>query len=104
MTSKERAFLRSMANTMDAMLHIGKDGINDGVKQQAWDALEARELIKVTVQREAPYDSAREACGELCELVHAEPVQCIGSKFVIYRPARKGPHLLDEMGKAKEGK
>ena len=53
------------------------------------------------MQREAPYDTAREACGELCELVHAEPVQCIGNKFVIYRPARKGPHLLDEMGKAK---
>ena len=88
MTTKQRAALRSMANTMDPVLHIGKDGINDNLVQQAWDVLEARELIKVTVQRNAPMD-AREACEELCELTHAEPVQVIGSRFVIYRKARK---------------
>lgn len=88
MTTKQRAALRSMANTIDPVLHIGKDGINDNLVQQAWDVLEARELIKVTVQRNAPFD-AREACGELCERTHAEPVQVIGSRFVIYRKARK---------------
>ncbi len=88
MTTKQRAALRSMANTMDPVLHIGKDGINDNLVQQAWDVLEARELIKVTVQRNAPMD-AREACEELCERTHAEPIQVIGSKFVIYRKARK---------------
>ena len=62
MTSKQRAYLRSLANTMEPILHIGKEGVTQGVAQQAWDALEARELIKVTVQRNAPYDSAREAC------------------------------------------
>lgn len=88
MTTKQRAGLRAMANTIQPILHIGKDGINDNLVQQAWDALEARELIKVTVQRNAPLD-AREACEELCERVHAEPVQVIGSRFVIYRKARK---------------
>ena len=88
MTTKQRAALRSMANTIDPVLHIGKDGINDNLVQQAWDVLEARELIKVTVQRNAPL-SAREACEELCERTHAEPIQVIGSKFVIYRKARK---------------
>ena len=88
MTTKQRAALRSMANTMQPILHIGKDGINDNLVQQAWDALEARELIKVTVQRNAPM-YAREACDELCERVHAEPVQVIGNRFVIYRKARK---------------
>ena len=88
MTTKQRAALRSMANTMDPVLHIGKDGINDNLVQQAWDVLEARELIKVTVQRNAPFD-AREACETLCERTHAEPIQVIGSKFVIYRKARK---------------
>lgn len=88
MTTKQRAALRSMANTIDPVLHIGKDGINDNLVQQAWDVLEARELIKVTVQRNAPMD-AREACEALCERTHAEPVQVIGSKFVIYRKARK---------------
>lgn len=95
MTSKERAFLRGLANTMDPILHIGKEGITDEVVKQAWDALEARELIKVAVQRYAPFDTTREALDALCERAHAEPVQCIGSKFVIYRRSREEPHLLD---------
>ena len=88
MTTKQRAALRSMANTIDPVLHIGKDGINDNLVKQCWDVLEARELIKVNVQRNAPY-TAREACQELCERVHAEPVQTIGNRFCIYRQARK---------------
>jgi RNA-binding protein len=89
MTTKQRAALRSMANTLDAILHIGKEGIGDTLIKQAWDALEARELIKVTVQKNAPYADAKEACAALCERVHAEPIQVIGSKFVIYRQARE---------------
>ena len=98
MTTKQRAALRSMANTIDPVLYIGKDGINDNLVQQAWDVLEARELIKVTVQRNAPFD-AREACNELCERTHAEPVQVIGSRFVIYRKARKDSKIdVDKLG------
>ena len=91
-TSKQRAYLRSMCNTMQVVLYIGKEGITDGTVKEAWDALEARELIKCSVQREAPV-TAREACQELCEKVHAAPVQCIGSKFSIYRPLRKAPTI-----------
>lgn len=98
MTTKQRAALRSMANTMQPILHIGKDGINDNMVKQAWDALEARELIKVTVLETAPMN-AREACQELCEHVHCEPVQVIGSKFVVYRKARKDSKIdLDALG------
>ena len=57
MTTKQRAKLRSMANTMEAILHIGKEGISDNLCKQAWDALEARELIKVTLQKGAPMDA-----------------------------------------------
>jgi len=89
MTTKQRAKLRAMCNTMEPVLQIGKDGITDNVIKQCWDALEARELIKVNVQRNAPYGSTREACDELCEKVHAEPVQTIGYRFCIYRQARK---------------
>ncbi|MBQ4090159.1 MAG: YhbY family RNA-binding protein [Clostridia bacterium] len=92
MTTKQRAKLRSMGSTMEPILHIGKDGINDNLCKQAWDALEARELIKVTVQKNAPI-TAREACEELCERVHAEPVQVIGSRFVIYRQARENSKI-----------
>ena len=93
MTTKQRAALRSMANTMDPILHIGKEGINDNLIKQCWDALEARELIKVTVQKNAPFGSTREACQELCERVHAEPVQTIGNRFSIYRQARENSKI-----------
>ena len=89
MTTKQRAKLRAMCNTMEPVLQIGKDGITDNVIKQCWDALEARELIKVNVQRNAPFGSTREARDELCEKVHAEPVQTIGNRFCIYRQARK---------------
>ena len=93
MTTKQRAALRSMCNTMEPVLQIGKDGITDNLVKQCWDALEARELIKVNVQRNAPYMSAREACQELCERVHAEPVQTIGNRFSIYRQARENSKI-----------
>ena len=91
-TSEQRAYLRSMCNTLPAILDIGNEGNTEGTVKEAWDALEARELIKCSVQREAPL-SAREACQELCEKVHAAPVQCIGGKFSIYRPRRKDPTI-----------
>ena len=96
MTTKQRAHLRSLANNIEPILHIGKDGINDNLIKQAWDALEARELVKAALLRSAPYDSAREACDALCAAVHAEPVQVIGNKFVMYRKSRKPKIVLNE--------
>ena len=93
MTTKQRAALRSMCNTMEPVLHIGKDGITDNLVKQCWDALEARELIKVTVQKGAPFDTTREACDALCARVHDEPVQTIGNRFSIYRQARENSKI-----------
>ncbi|MBE5778749.1 MAG: YhbY family RNA-binding protein [Clostridia bacterium] len=84
LTSKQRAMLRSMANTMDTILYVGKDGVTDATVKEAYDALEARELIKCAVQQNCDL-TAREALDELCSRVHAEPVQCIGRRFVMYR-------------------
>ncbi|MEG0767033.1 MAG: YhbY family RNA-binding protein, partial [Clostridia bacterium] len=50
MTSKQRAFLRGLANTMEPIVHIGKEGITNNLVQQTWDALEAREMLKVSLQ------------------------------------------------------
>ena len=93
MTTKQREALRAMCNTMEPVLHIGKDGINAHLAKQCWDALEARELIKVTVQKNAPFGSTRQACEELCQRVHAEPVQTIGNRFSIYRQARENSKI-----------
>lgn len=95
MTSKQRAYLRSMANTMETILYIGKDGIVPGTIKQASDALEARELIKCAVQQGCPL-SAREAITELCQQLEAEPVQCIGRRFVMYRPSKENPRIVLE--------
>ena len=84
LTSKQRATLRGMANTMDTILYIGKEGITENTVKEAYDALEARELIKCAVQNGCEL-SAREALDELCARVHAQPVQCIGRRFVMYR-------------------
>ena len=84
LTSKQRAQLRGIANTIDTIVHIGKDGITDNLIKQADDALEAREIIKCKVQENALL-TAREACGELGRLTRSEPVQVIGSRFVLYR-------------------
>ena len=97
MTSKQRAILRGMGQTMEPVLQIGKDGISENTVKQCWDALEARELIKVTVLKNASY-TAKEACEELCKKVHAEPVQVIGNRFVIYRQARENSRIkLDDL-------
>lgn len=95
MTSKQRAMLRSMANTLDTILYVGKDGITDGTVKEAYDALEARELIKCCVQQGAPL-SAREASDALCEKLGAEPIQCIGRRFVLYRPSKNNPRIVIE--------
>ena len=97
MTTKQRAKLRAMCNTLEPVLHIGKDGISENTVKQCWDVLEARELIKVAVLETAPC-SAREACEILCEKTHAEPVQVIGRRFVLYRQASKNSKIkLDEL-------
>lgn len=91
-TSKQRATLRSMANTMETILYVGKDGITENTVKEAYDALEAREIIKCAVQQNCEL-TAREALTELCEKLHAEPVQCIGRRFVLYRQSSRSKRI-----------
>ena len=84
MDTKERAFLRGKAAVLKSCCFIGKDGLTDNAVTGVRDALTARELIKGTVQENCPL-TAREVCEELCEMLGAQPVQCIGRKFVIYK-------------------
>ncbi len=84
LTSKQRAQLRGLANHIDTILHVGKDGIGDNLVKQADDALEARELIKGKVLENALL-STREAAEALASRTRSEVVQVIGTKFVLYR-------------------
>jgi RNA-binding protein len=106
LTSKQRAQLRGLANTMDTILHIGKDGIGENLVKQADDALEARELIKGKVlENNIEYD-AHLAAQELAKATRSEVVQVIGTKFVLYReshskPKEKRIQLVKSVGKRK---
>ncbi len=88
LTSKQRAQLKGLANSIDTILIVGKDGIGENLVQQANDALEARELIKGRVLETAPV-SPREAAEALAPLTRSEVVQVIGTKFVLFRPSHK---------------
>ena len=87
LTGKQRATLRAMANNIEPVAQLGKNGINENFIKQIDEALEARALIKVTVLETAFMDT-RTACNLCAEKTGADPVQSIGFKFVLYRPAK----------------
>ena len=92
LTSKQRAQLRAMASEADTIVIVGKGGITGNVIAQVSDALKARELVKGKVL-ESSLLSAREAGTALAEACRAEQVQCIGSKFVLYKRNEKEPKI-----------
>lgn len=92
MTSKQRAYLRSLANTLQPIVYVGKGGLSATIEKQADDALTARELIKGKVLENAP-DTAREAAEQLAQAVSAEVVQVIGRVFVLYRRNEEEPQI-----------
>ena len=99
LTSKQRAQLRGMASGEDTIIIVGKGGITENVIAQVKDALTARELVKGKVL-ESSLLTAREACEALSVACKAEQVQCIGSKFVLYKRNEKEPKI--ELVKAKK--
>ena len=89
LTSKQRAYLRSLAVNEDTILMVGKSGMSPEVIKQADDALEKRELIKGRVLVETSPLSPREAAEALAPLTRSEVVQVIGTKFVLYRQSHR---------------
>lgn len=93
MTSKQRAYLRSLANHMEDILHVGKGGVSDAVCKQADDALTARELIQGRVLTTSPAP-VREVAETIAAAVGAEVVQVIGHVFVLYRRHPEEPKIV----------
>ena len=92
-TSKQRAYLRSLANQIDTILMVGKDGMSSDILKQADDAITKRELIKGKVLETAGM-TAREVAQAVAEPLQAEVVQVIGAKFVLYRKNQKDPKIV----------
>lgn len=93
LTSKQRAYLRALANPLETILMVGKGGISDDIIRQANDALKARELIKCKVLETAPH-SPRDTAQEIAELTKSEVIQVIGTKFILYRKNQQDPKII----------
>ena len=92
LTSKQRANLRAMAHALTPIIHVGKAGVTDNIVAQADEALTPHELIKGTVQQNAPV-SAKDALAEIAGRTGAEAVSVAGRKFVMYRPRPEDPGI-----------
>ncbi|MBQ2899378.1 MAG: YhbY family RNA-binding protein [Oscillospiraceae bacterium] len=93
-TTKQRAYLRSLANGIPAILQVGKEGVTEALIRNVDEALDAREIVKVSVLETSPVSSK-----EAIELVMngikgCEAVQVIGRKFVVYKRNLKEPKII----------
>lgn len=97
MTTKERTLLKAKASKIQPIFQIGKLGINAALVEEVKAALQARELIKISVLRGADFD-AKDAVDELAKLTGSETVQTIGNKIVLYKLSTKEgiKHILEE--------
>ncbi|HJB97767.1 MAG TPA: YhbY family RNA-binding protein [Candidatus Acutalibacter pullicola] len=94
LTSKQRAYLRSLAVNEDTILMMGKSGMSPELIKQADDALEKRELIKGRVLPESSPMTSREAAEAIAQETGSDVVQVIGSRFVLYRKKKKDPKIV----------
>lgn len=92
MTTKQRAFLKSLASTMDVIVHIGKESLTPQVVASVDEALTARELIKVGVLKNCT-DDPKTLAQIISERTHSDVVQVIGKKIVLYKPDKKNPKI-----------
>ena len=93
LTSKQRAYLRALSQHLDTIFQVGKGGVGDALIKQVDDALEARELIKITVLENAQTTS-RAVADEIAIKVKADVVQVIGSKFILYRESKEHKEIV----------
>lgn len=92
LNSRQRAQLRSMANSYETIFQIGKGGINDALIKQIDEALEKRELIKIRTLETSP-ETSRSAADTVAEAIGADVVQVIGSRFVLYRESKDNKQI-----------
>ncbi len=93
LTSKQRAYLRSLANSIDTILMVGKGGLSDQIYKTADEAITARELIKGKVLETCEF-SVREVADNIASEINADVVQVIGTKFVLYRKNEDEPIIV----------
>ncbi|WP_422486274.1 ribosome assembly RNA-binding protein YhbY [Gudongella sp. DL1XJH-153] len=93
LTGKQRSHLKSIAHNLDPIFQLGKNGLTENFIKQVDDALNAREIIKVSVLKNSDLDPTDVAV-ELVEKLNAEFVQSIGRRFVIYRESKDNKTIV----------
>ena len=93
MTSKQRAYLKGLAMTMDPIFQIGKASVTPENVAAIAEALEKRELIKISVLKNC-FDDPKEIAEVVAERTRYQVVQVIGKKIVLYKPAKKDPKII----------
>lgn len=92
LTSKQRAYLKSISNNIDSIFQIGKSSFSPELAQSISEALEKRELIKLSVLKNC-MDDPRELAQLAAERTRSTVVQVIGKKIILYRPSKKNPKI-----------
>ena len=92
MTSKQRAYLSSLANTIDPIFQIGKASLTPEIIEALDAALEKRELIKVSVLKNC-IDDPKEIAAMIGERTHSQVVKVIGKKMIFFRPTKKNSKI-----------
>ena len=87
MTSKQRAYLKGLAMTMDPIFQIGKSSLTPELTAAVAEALEKRELIKISVLQNC-MDDPHELAGIVAERTHSQVVQVIGKKIILYKEGK----------------
>lgn len=93
LTSKQRSYLRSLANGIEPIFQVGKGGVNENMVKQINEALEARELVKASVLRNS-LDDVRDISNEIAEETGADVVQVIGNRFVLYKESKDNKVII----------
>ncbi len=93
MTSKQRAYLKGLAMNIDPIFNIGKSSLTPEITDAISEALEKRELVKISVLKNC-MDDPREIAQVLGERTRSQVVQVIGKKIVLYKQAKKDPKII----------
>ncbi len=92
LTSKQRAYLKGLANSMDSIFQVGKASLTPEIIHAVDEALEKRELIKLSVLKNC-FDDPNEIADIMAERSKSQVVQVIGKKIILYRPAKNNPKI-----------
>lgn len=94
MTSKQRAYLKSLANNLEPIFQVGKSSLTPELTKAIGEALDARELIKISVLKNC-FDDPMEIATIIGERTHSQVVQVIGKKIILYKEGKNNKKKIN---------